>query len=114
VPITPVLPTAPITAHAHTDPSHIRNIIKQQTTNQANLRFADEETLQALLGVKRGAVSALAVLNDTEKQVTLAVDKALLDQATVNVHPLRNDRTVAISAEALLKVGCAFAFALPS
>lgn len=72
---------------------------------KANLRFADEETLQALLGVKRGAVSPLAVLNDTEKQVTFAVDKALLEQKLVNVHPLRNDRTVSLSAEALVKVG---------
>lgn len=54
--------------------------------------------------MKRGAVSPLAVLNDAEKQVTFAVDKALLAQATVNVHPLRNDRTVSLSADALVKV----------
>lgn len=44
------------------------------------------------------------MLNDGEKQVTFAMDKALLGQAVVNVHPLRNDRTVAISADALVKV----------
>lgn len=55
--------------------------------------------------MKRGAVSPLAVLNDAEKQVTFAIDKALLTQAAVNVHPLRNDRTVSLSADALVKVG---------
>jgi len=69
---------------------------------KANLRFADEETLESLLKVKRGAVSALAVLNDTENAVTFAIDKALLEQPTINLHPLRNDRTVSIPATAIL------------
>jgi prolyl-tRNA synthetase len=62
----------------------------------ANFRFADEETLRAKLNVVRGAVSPFAAMNDTAGEVTVCIDKALLDSDIVNIHPLRNDRTVSI------------------
>jgi prolyl-tRNA synthetase len=68
----------------------------------AAFRMADEETLTARLGVIRGAVSPFAVMNDTEGAVTMCLDKALLDADFMNVHPLRNDRTVSISPDDLL------------
>lgn len=88
----------------HDRPTDTKTIAKLlKLGSKANLRFADEETLEGLLGVKRGAVSALAVLNDKENAVTLAIDKALLEQATINCHPLRNDRTVSLPAAGLLE-----------
>lgn len=88
----------------HDRPTDTKTIAKLlKLGGKANLRFADEETLEGLLKVKRGAVSALAVLNDTGNAVTLAMDKALMEQPIVNLHPLRNDRTVAIPTAALLQ-----------
>lgn len=87
----------------HDRPTDTKTLAKLlKLGGKANLRFADEKILESLLKVKRGAVSALAVLNDTENAVTLAIDKALLEQSTINLHPLRNDRTVSIPAAALL------------
>lgn len=39
-------------------------------------------------------------MNDTEGQVTLAMDKALFesDDVLINAHPLRNDRTTSVRA----------------
>ncbi|CAN0481393.1 unnamed protein product, partial [Hapterophycus canaliculatus] len=71
---------------------------------QVSLRFADAATLDSVLGVAQGAVSPLAVVNDTENVATLAMDKALIDAEEVVSHPLRNDRSVRLKAADLVKV----------
>lgn len=68
----------------------------------SNLRLGDEELLQQKLGVIRGAVSPFALLNDVVKEVTFCIDKALLDESLINIHPLRNDRTTSISPASLM------------
>ena len=69
----------------------------------SNLRFGDEELLQEKLGIIRGAVSPFALLNDKAKEVTFCIDKALLDEELINIHPLRNDRTTSISPASLME-----------
>ena len=68
----------------------------------SNLRFGDEELLQEKLNVPRGSVSPFALLNDTAKEVTFCIDKELLDQPLINLHPLRCDRTTSIVPTDLL------------
>lgn len=68
----------------------------------ANLRFGDEELLKEKLGVLKGSVSPLAVMNDTANEVKFCIDKSLLEQSIINVHPLRNDRTTSITPNDLL------------
>jgi prolyl-tRNA synthetase len=63
----------------------------------ANLRFGDEDTLGQVLGVKRGSVSPLACINDTENKVVFVLDSSLLDADLINVHPLRNDQTMSFA-----------------
>ena len=82
---------------------------------QVSLRFADAETLDKVLGVVQGAVSPLAVVNDFQGLATLAMDKDLIDASDLLVHPLRNDRSVRLKAQDLVKVvlgfrSCTFAF----
>ena len=74
----------------------------------SNLRFGDEDLLMEKLGVIRGAVSPLTVLHDTACEVKFCIDKALLSHDIINIHPLRNDRTSAMTAADLLKF-CAHA-----
>lgn len=69
----------------------------------ANLRFGDEDLLKEKLDVIRGAVSPFAVQNDRNGEVIFCIDKALLDVELINIHPLRNDKTVSISPTDLLK-----------
>ena len=77
-------------------------------TPGANFRFADGAVLQEKLAVKQGAVSPLAVMNDAAGEVTLVLDKELMAAAKIGVHPLRNDRTVALAPADLLKLVARF------
>ena len=63
----------------------------------ANFRMADGAALQEKLGVKPGAVSPLAVMNDTAGDVKLVLDKELMAAAKLGVHPMRNDATVTLT-----------------
>lgn len=61
------------------------------------LRFASADDLGRLLGVTTGAVSPLALINDRDGEVTLAVERELLAASLLAFHPLRNDATVTIA-----------------
>lgn len=65
--------------------------------------FANAAALDRLLGIAPGAVSPLAAVNDTGGAVTVVLDQALLAHDPLNVHPLRNDRTTAISPADLIR-----------
>jgi Ala-tRNA(Pro) deacylase len=65
--------------------------------------FGNAELLMRHLGVTPGSVTLFALLNDTERQVTLILDEALLAHDPVNFHPLRNDATTAVAPADMLK-----------
>jgi len=67
------------------------------------LSFASAERLQRYLGVLPGAVTPLAVVNDTGNDVQMVLDRAILDRSLVNCHPLVNDRTTALTPSDLLR-----------
>lgn len=62
------------------------------------LSFGKADLLLEKLGVTPGSVTLFSVINDTNREVTLVLDKALFDFALVNFHPLKNDATTAISS----------------
>lgn len=74
-----------------------------QRLDAAKFSFASTEALGALLGIEPGAVSPLAVINDTGGKVTVVFDEAMLARDPLNVHPLRNDRTTTLATADLLK-----------
>ena len=55
------------------------------------------------LGVTRGAVSPLAVINDTDSAVSLIIDDSLKNDALLGVHPCENTSTLFISYKELEK-----------
>jgi Ala-tRNA(Pro) deacylase len=65
--------------------------------------FGSPERLMQYLGVIPGAVTPLGLINDRDAEVRVVIDRALLAQDPVNVHPLVNDRTTAIAPGDLLK-----------
>ena len=67
------------------------------------LSFGSPDRLRRHLGVEPGSVTPLALVNDTSLSVRLAVDRGLTDGGPVNVHPLVNTMTTALSAEDLLR-----------
>jgi Ala-tRNA(Pro) deacylase len=60
------------------------------------------ERLMSYLGVKLGAVTPFALINDRGGQVKVAIDRTVLDHDPVNCHPLANDMTTAIAPKDLL------------
>lgn len=69
----------------------------------ARFSFGNPELLEDVLGVKPGSVTPFALMNDRHKRVTPVLDAKMLEASLVNYHPLRNDRTTAISPDGLLQ-----------
>jgi Ala-tRNA(Pro) deacylase len=69
--------------------------------NVAHLRFGSEENLARLLGVTRGAVTMMGLVNDTEHQVELWIDADIWQGETFLSHPLVNTATLVISKSEL-------------
>lgn len=65
--------------------------------------FGKAELLMEVLGVAPGSVTPLSVVNDTEGRVTLVLDAWMMTQDIVNVHPLTNAATTALSPADLLR-----------
>ena len=70
---------------------------------KGNLSFGNAELLLEVLGVIPGAVTPFGVQNDREGRATMVLDQSILDHELVNAHPLRNDRTTAITPDGLLQ-----------
>ena len=65
--------------------------------------FGAPDLLVEVLGILPGAVSPFALLNDKASRVKAVFDRGMLERDPINFHPLRNDRTTAISAADLLR-----------
>ena len=73
------------------------------TIGSKRLRFAPADDLSRLLGVETGAVSPLALVNDRDGAVRLALDQALMTAPRVAFHPLSNRRTTVLAPDGLLR-----------
>lgn len=67
------------------------------------LSFASAQRLMHYLGVIPGAVTPLAAINDITGAVAVVLDAAILTDSLINVHPLHNAATTALSPDALLR-----------
>lgn len=67
------------------------------------LSFASPEELEERLGVRPGAVTPFAVVNDPGNRVRVVLDRALLARAALKFHPLVNTATTVVSPEGLLR-----------
>jgi Ala-tRNA(Pro) deacylase len=65
--------------------------------------FASPDRLDRYLGVIPGAVTPFAVVNDTDQEVRVTLERGLLECDLLHFHPLENTRTTAISPAGLLE-----------
>lgn len=68
---------------------------------KVNLRLADAALLDQHLKAKPGHVGPLCIVNDSSKEVTLVLDKALMDYDVIHSHPAQNDASVKLAPSAL-------------
>ncbi len=71
--------------------------------HQGKLSFASEQRMMKYLGVRPGSVSLFGLLNDQNHEVTLFLDKTLLDCEKVSFHPNDNRASLVISVADMLK-----------
>ena len=69
----------------------------------AHLRFGSEENLMRLLGVTRGSVTMMGLVNDTEHKVELWIDEGIWEGDTFLSHPLVNTATLILARSELLR-----------
>jgi Ala-tRNA(Pro) deacylase len=67
----------------------------------SKLRLGSEENLVRLLGVSRGAVTILGLVNDITHQVELWIDAQVWNGENFLCHPLVNTATLVLSKPAL-------------
>ncbi len=67
------------------------------------LGFASPERLHACLGVTPGAVSLLALVNDTAHAVDFLLDRRLWEADAIQAHPLVNTATCVLPHEDLVR-----------
>ena len=76
--------------------------IKSQINSTA-LSFASEERLEKYLGLLKGSVTPLGIINDKEHCVNVVIDEDLKNQNVIGVHPNVNTATVFISYNDMIK-----------
>lgn len=74
-----------------------------RSIGSARLSFASAERLWERLGVRPGSVTPFALINDTEGQVNVVLQRRMLEHDPLNYHPLSNDRTTAIRPDDLIR-----------
>ncbi len=72
----------------------LKNLASSLSSNR--LSFGSPDRLNQYLGVKPGAVSPLALINDKKNEVAFYIDCNLLKQEILNFHPLINTLTISL------------------
>jgi Ala-tRNA(Pro) deacylase len=65
--------------------------------------FGKAPLLLTVLGVEAGSVTPFALINDGARDVTVVIDKSLMDFAEVNCHPLENTATTRLKTADLMR-----------
>lgn len=70
----------------------------------SKLSFASEERLDRYLGLTKGSVTPLGVLNDGDRAVEVLLDEGLKEMPLVGVHPNLNTATVFLKTGDLVRL----------
>ena len=74
---------------------------KQYDTGR--LSFCNEQELLTLLGITPGSVTPYGLITERTIPITFFLDEDMLQNDTINFHPLQNDMTLNLTAESFLK-----------
>lgn len=69
----------------------------------SRLSFADGELMERFLDITPGSLSVLGLMNDKENNVRLLIDKTLLQEEFIGVHPCVNTSSLKIRTRDLLE-----------
>lgn len=75
----------------------------EKMLRQGKLSFASSERMMKYLGLRPGSVSLFGLVNDKDHEVTLFVDKGLVNVKKVSFHPNDNRASLVISSSDMFK-----------
>jgi Ala-tRNA(Pro) deacylase len=75
----------------------------ERQTGLTHLSMGSPERLERCLGVTAGAVSLLALINDSEGKVEVLIDRELWEGEEIQAHPLVNTATVVMAIADMAK-----------
>lgn len=76
----------------------------RQKIGSSRLSFASEERLMEQLGLTKGSVTPLGVINSENPKVEVYFDEDLVDEEIIGVHPNENDATVWLSYQSIKEI----------
>ncbi len=76
----------------------------REKIGSSRLSFASEERLFKHMGLKKGSVSPLGILNDGERHIKVYIDRDLMALQRIGVHPNENTATVFLKPEELIRI----------
>lgn len=88
-----------------TVPAEMRVNLKElpAATGCKRVSFGQAADMERLIGVSPGSVTPLAAINAEAGTITVVLDRTLAAADAVNVHPLRNTATLALSGPDLVR-----------
>lgn len=89
-----------VVAEAHTEVD-LKSLHKR--VGAARFSFGKPDLLMEVLGVSPGSVTALSVINDDQKRVSVVVDRRLMGYERINCHPLVNTATTSLARDDLFR-----------
>ena len=69
----------------------------------SRLSFGSNDRLWEYLGVRSGSVCPFSIINDTDHQVEIFLEKSMMAQDIVCYHPMLNTMTIALKPDDLLR-----------
>ena len=67
------------------------------------LSFASENDLNAILGLSKGSVTPLGIINDEDRKVKVIIDKTF-NESIIGIHPNENIATIFMNIADLVKI----------
>lgn len=67
------------------------------------LSFASESDLNSILGLSKGSVTPLGIINDEERKVTVILDKQF-NRSIIGIHPNDNTATIWLEVKDLVDI----------
>ena len=77
--------------------------LHRQLGASGRFSFGSADLLREVWGVDPGSVTPFGAINDKEARVTIVLDTAMMEHATLNYHPLINTMTTSIARDDLVK-----------
>ncbi|MFK7791083.1 MAG: prolyl-tRNA synthetase associated domain-containing protein [Devosiaceae bacterium] len=84
----------------HATQVNLKNLHKKLGCGR--LSFGNAQLMEEKLGVTPGSVTALAVINDVDQNVTFVLDQNLMQADIINAHPLENTATTSLARDDLI------------